>query len=87
MGLTNGWWIWAGSPVGATETNDTGLAKRELKNMAKIMEKRDLMIVDRGFRDIRNKIAMLTGWNKPKAQQLPIWQKQENNEISQQRGN
>lgn len=24
MGLTNGWWIWAGSPVGASETNDIG---------------------------------------------------------------
>jgi hypothetical protein len=27
MALTNGWWVWAGSPVGASETNDTGNLK------------------------------------------------------------
>lgn len=29
MGLTNGWWIWAGKPVAASETNDTGLANKQ----------------------------------------------------------
>ena len=37
----------AGSPVGASSTNDNGLAKKELSAMKKHMEIRDLMIVDR----------------------------------------
>jgi hypothetical protein len=86
MCLTIGWWIWAGSPVGAAETNDTGLAKRELENMTELMHKNDLLITDRAFRSLREKLNLLCGWTKQKAKQLTLWQKQETTEISQQRG-
>ena len=86
MALTNGWWVWAGSPVGASSTNDNGLAKKELSAMKKHMKIRDLMIVDRAFRSLRNQLALLCGWTKNKAQQLPYWKQQETAEVSQQRG-
>ena len=86
MALTNGWWTWAGNIVGASDTNDLGLAKRDLIEMKNQMEMRDLMIVDRGFRAIRDKIALLVGWTKPRTEELPLWQYQENNEVSLQRG-
>ena len=40
MCLTIGWWIWAGSPVGASETNDCGLGEKECENMRDLMDPR-----------------------------------------------
>jgi hypothetical protein len=30
---TPGWWIWCGDPKGASETNDTGLAKEQAEEI------------------------------------------------------
>jgi len=86
MCLTIGWWIWAGSPVGASETNDCGLGEKECENMRDLMDPRDLMITDRAFRPLREKLNILCGWNNSRTKQLSEWQKQENKELSQQRG-
>jgi len=84
--LCNGWWVWVGNPVGASETNDIGLGKREKNEIKDLMEKRDLLICDRGFRALREDICLLCGWTKEKAKSLADWQKKETNEISEQRG-
>ena len=87
LALTNGWWIWASNIAGASDTNDGGLAEREILVMKNIMEYRVMMIVDRGFHSIHDKIATVVGWKRKRGQiDLPQWQKQENNEVSQQRG-
>ena len=86
MVLTIGWWIWAGCPIGASETNDYGLGQRELQTMAALMGPYDLMITDRAFRPLREKLNLLCGWTKQKNKQLKAWQQQENNEISLERG-
>jgi len=86
MCLTIGWWIWAGSPIGVSETNDVGLAKRELNKIKNQMDKNDLLITDRAFRSLREKLNLLCGWTKIQARNLTKWQQQETTEISQQRG-
>ncbi len=30
MGLTNEWWVWAGKPIGASDSNDNGLTQRQI---------------------------------------------------------
>ena len=86
MALPIGWWIWAGSPVAASETNDAGLGNRKLQNMASLMSSYDLMITDKAFRSLREKLNILCGWTKAKNKSLADWQKQENKEISTERG-
>ena len=61
MGLTNGWWVWTGSPIGASTTNDTGLAKKELELIKNQIEIRDLLIVDRAFRCLRDQLCCVAG--------------------------
>ena len=72
MALPIGWWIWAGSPVVASETNDAGLGNRELQNMASLMSSYDLMITDRAFRSLREKLNILCEWTKAKINLLQI---------------
>ncbi len=57
----NVWWIWSGNPIPASETNDTGLANKELEEIKALMEEHDLMIADCAFRSLREKIHLLTG--------------------------
>ena len=61
--------------------------KRQLKDIAALMEKRDVLITDRAFHSLREHICLLCGWSKTRTSQLSEWQKQETKEISQQRGN
>ena len=52
------------------------------------MKYQDIMIVDCGFHFIHDKIAIVVGWKRKRSQiDLPQWQKQEINEMSQQKGN
>lgn len=85
--LMNGWWTWCGEPVGVSETNDIGLANRELGELKSLFEFRDLMIGDRAFCALRKSISILCGWKNTKTKQIDGWQQQENREISNQRGN
>lgn len=64
--LTNGWWVWAGNSTPASQTNDYGLAKKERKYLKSLFTQKDLMICDRAFRPLRDKLAVLCGWIKPK---------------------
>ncbi len=50
------------------------------------MDPRDIMIVDRAFCSLREKLCLITGWSKGKVAALEQWQHQETNEISEQRG-
>lgn len=84
--LTNGWWIWSGNPVGASETNDIGLAKRELTELKKLFEPRDLMIADRGFIALKQSIPILCGWKKQRGEELEDWRRMETSQVSNQRG-
>ena len=86
MCLTIGWWVWAGSPIGASETNDVGLVKQEFNKIKNQMDKNNLLITDRAFRSLREKLNLLCGWTKTQARNLTKWQQQETTEISQQRG-
>ena len=86
MGLPIGWWTWAGSPTGASRTNDTGLANEQASEMAAQMTLIDLLITDRAFRSLRKKLAILCGWTKSPGKGLTHWQQQENSEISSERG-
>ncbi len=85
--LTNGWWAWVGDPLPASETNDYGLAKREETHLAKLFEARDLMICDRAFRPLRDSLAILCGWIKPRGEALSNWKVHENKQVTDQRGN
>lgn len=84
--LMNGWWIWIGNPVGASETNDIGLAKKEIKELKNLFEPRDLMIGDRAFRSLQTHIPIICGWIKPRGRPLSGWQQVETSQISNQRG-
>lgn len=52
-----------------------------------MMSPYDLLVTDRMFRSLRHELSLLCGWTKKKLSQLQQWQKQENSEISTQRGN
>lgn len=54
--------------------------------MASLMDPRDVMITDRAFRSLRDKLCILCGWTKPKLAALKNWQLQETKELSEQRG-
>lgn len=85
--LMNGWWIWCGNPVGASETNDIGLANRELAQLKSLFEFRDLMIADRAFISLKRSLPLISGWKSTRTKEVEEWQQQENREISNQRGN
>ena len=71
--LTNGWWIWCGTPVEASTTNDYGLAKSEVEELKKLFDKRDLLICDRAFRPLREELQLVCRWIKLKGKTLEAW--------------
>lgn len=84
--LINGWWIWISDPVGASETNDIGLANRQKKELKRLFEPRDIMVADRGFQGLDKSLKVVYGWSKVRGQALEDWQMNETSEVSNQRG-
>jgi hypothetical protein len=44
---TLGWWVFCGKPVGASETNDLGLARKDKEELKAIMDSRDIIVSNR----------------------------------------
>jgi hypothetical protein len=86
--LANGWWSWVGHPLGASTTNDLSLVKSEMDPFVETFEKRDVIMMDKAFISLKNELSsmVLTGWKRAANEDLERWKKQENYEISNQRG-
>jgi hypothetical protein len=85
---TNGWWAWVGTPIPVSETNDLGLATKEIRELKLLMDPRDTMIADRAFNTLKNKIDIITGWNRNKRtpEEISAWRKEETRIASENRG-
>ena len=85
--LLCGYWCFVGTPVPASETNDIGLAKEDLKKWKEKLEFRDVIIADTIFKPLIGELQGISGWKKPKNGPLSEWQKEENRQLTLTRGN
>ena len=62
------------------------MARRQKEDIKSKMDPRDLMIVDRIFFPLREEIPIISGWSKTRYIDVNEWQREENRQLSEQRG-
>jgi hypothetical protein len=83
--LTNGWWCFRGTSLPASQ-NDIGLVNADFERLQKLLEKDDLILTDKMFRSLRDKLKIITGHSKPRNKEIEDWRAAENQLISSARG-
>lgn len=63
------------------------MARRQKEEILSKMDPRDIMAVDRVFSALRNEgVNVISGWSNTRYTQINEWQREENRQLSEQRG-